>query len=201
MYKRFAAGIVTAVIGLGALAALGAWTVLLPWLKDEVGGVPKEAVVAFNINDGATCPSGWSHYNSARARVIVGAGDPEKAPGKLKKDENGKALTHYVRGDNGGEELQKLSLNELPPHKHSGTTKTANKVKDLMRVVAHTGTSYAENHFPGYGSGPSYLDKVDAAIPGGKHTHDFVTGTGQGLLGNVFSNMPPYIALYFCKKD
>lgn len=177
MYKRFAVGIVSGAIGIIVLAGIGAWTILLPELRNHIGGVPKQAVVAFDITDSETCPKGWHPYKSARARVIVGAGDPTEAPGRFANDENGMPLTHYVRGQHGGEEKHTLSEAEMPSHSHGH--------RDYRWQGDVPSPPYASLGGGNWGYSPTNIsDETDSV--------------GQGQPHN---NMPPYIALYFCKKD
>jgi len=62
-----------------------------------VAGVPSGAVMPFDL---ASCPSGWSSYNSAQNRTIVGSGGS------------------YGRGSTGGASTVTLTVAEMPSHNH-----------------------------------------------------------------------------------
>lgn len=194
MYKRFGIAIVSGAIGMFVLAALGAWTILLPTSIEHIGGVPKEAVVAFNIDDGLSCPPGWSHFESARARVLVGAGDPREAPGKMGFDRHGERLTQYVRGQHGGAEKHILSEAEMPSHGHDNGTLTAGASELFIhrsdgRYAAPSGALHDNLYGPSHG------------VNFGSHEHPITGSTDFSGMGKPHNNMPPYIALYFCKKN
>jgi hypothetical protein len=93
--------------GIIGIAGLGLWLYVKNWLPDVVGGVPRGAVVAFDRDDlgNDRCPRGWTSFLEARGRTIVGAGNPETAPGKMAYDETGRQLRGYVLRQHGGEQL------------------------------------------------------------------------------------------------
>jgi len=78
-------------------------------------------------------------------------------------------------GEKGGEETVTLSVQQMPSHTHS-----------LRR------TDQAPK-----GDG-NFVDWRSMGSPNNKSTGDAITATGGGQAHN---NMPPFIALYFCKKD
>ncbi len=84
----------------------------------ETGSIPRGVVIAFDRDDldADKCPPGWQPFKEARARAIIGAGDPKKAPGKFGFGENGQPLTHYTHRQHGGEERYPLSEREIPSH-------------------------------------------------------------------------------------
>ncbi|MCY0094397.1 hypothetical protein [Hoeflea ulvae] len=180
MYKRVALGVVGIVSGFVALAALGAWTVLRPSLIEQIGGVPPGAVIAFDIEDGKPCPAGWESFKSARARTIIGAGDPSEAPGKMRYDQNGELLSTYIRGQHYGEERVQLFKRNFPSHSHSvpfSSTSTENSRP--FGLIEEQNSNYSTRVAV---SGAS----TDSSAYGGDEAHN---------------NMQPYIALYYCKKD
>lgn len=151
-----------------------------PSLSAAEAVLPNGAVIAFDSTriDAETCPPGWRPFKEARARVIVGAGPPRGAPQKYGFDEKGKALEGYVLRQHGGEEKSELTENELPSHTH-----TLNM--DSVERGGHGAV----------GQELSVGDATDRGIytPTGK-----IGKTGNGA---SFTNMPPFIALYFCKYD
>jgi microcystin-dependent protein len=64
---------------------------------------PVGTVAAFNL---ASCPAGWSEHNSARGRIIIGAGQ-------------GTGLTLRTVSETLGEERHTLVQAEMPSHSHS----------------------------------------------------------------------------------
>lgn len=157
------------------------------------GQFPKDAVVAFDISDSSPCPNGWHSFKSARARVIVGAGDPKVAPGERSRDKFGRPLTHYLRGNHGGEEIHALITSEIPLHGHDIGSLKVESSGDFMHKTKDAVTLGGNTKFPVFG-----------AVHGnnfGKHFHP-LTGELRKTGGNKpHNNMPPYIALYYCKKD
>lgn len=88
------------------------------------------------------------------------------------QDENGEDLTGRKYRAHGGEERVKLTTTEMPRHDHS-----------LGGV------------FGGKTNGPLGTGHT---LAGG---HDWLKETGATGGGRAHNNMPPYIALYFCKKN
>lgn len=76
----------------------------------------------------------------------------------------------------GGEESVKLEPWHLPPHSHS------------MTLTGRWGDQYGGPHGWGHDAG-------------GQPPVTLRTSNGDGLQGEAHYNMPPYIALYYCKKD
>ena len=151
--------------------------------------IPAGAVMAFDLPNG--CPKGWrADISDAEGRVIVGVnGEDFRLP-----YEGGKP-----RYDLGGSQTVALKPHHLPGHTHSGTTKSANT--ENYRIVFTAGDSVLENHVTGFRSGGGHRDTTNSPLPGSIHTHDFETDMGSGLRGTAIGIMPPYIALYYCKKE
>lgn len=88
-----------------------------------------------------------------------------------------------------------LTINEIPAHKHSGST--AKGKTDFMRVVNSSGTSIVSNHICGHS--PSAYKDVGLGLlnyPGSNHWHDFDTAnTGGGQGHNHFHVLPYYIVV------
>lgn len=156
----------------------GATTAELADVRAELS--TRGVVVAFDRDDldQDTCPKGWKPFEQARGRVIVGAGDPSKAPAEFGLDENGNHLTDRSLRQHGGTETHQLSINEMPTHEHP--------VRDMEWGYSINGNDH-----------PARID-VDDGPPWGGHTGRLNTEPrGENQPHN---NMPPYIALYFCKK-
>lgn len=71
--------------------------------------VPAGAVMAFDLE---ACPKGWTQFQDAAGRVIVGAGSGNR-------DQNDKRLTDRAIGQTGGAETHKLTVKEIPSHTHT----------------------------------------------------------------------------------
>jgi len=175
LLTKFATWIIAGGVALFGFAAIGWWFYFKPILVEMVGGVPSTAIVAFD-NTSLTqdkCPAGWSRFLEARGRVIVGAGDPSKAPGKMPFDERGpeggKPLVGYVLRQHGGMPITQLTITELPPHSHEYESEVG---------------------VDGNRSG-----RQDATFQRANKQTSIVGG------GQPFTNMPPYVALFYCKKD
>ncbi|MCG8033807.1 MAG: hypothetical protein JAZ03_16760 [Candidatus Thiodiazotropha taylori] len=90
-------------------------TIFILWLVGEIGKVPTilvppDSVVAFNLKE---CPNGWSEYNEAKGRVIIGAG-------------KGNGLQERRFNSAGGSETHVLTVDEMPSHTHQLPTYDAN---------------------------------------------------------------------------
>ena len=140
----------------------------------------KGAVIAFD-RSGATaagdetagyCPPGWVWFEPSGGRVLIGAGQHGN-----NVDENGILLTRYPSFLElpaeavGGSEKHTLIPDEMPMHNHS----MGIRIKDQ-------------------GGGKGY----EHTRPANGGFNDVTGSAGQGLPHN---NMPPYLSLYFCKKN
>ncbi|MFD2566064.1 hypothetical protein [Pseudotenacibaculum haliotis] len=150
---------------------------------------------------GVDIPQGWALCDGTNGtpnltnRFIVGSGD------------------EYNIGDMGGSKEVAITIAQLPPHNHDGTTQNGG-------IHKHTGTTYAagshshsvpaESNLPGTsthfsiqgndrarqqgtaaGSHTHTLNMDDA----GDHNHDFTTNNKGN--GEAHENRPPYYALAF----
>lgn len=143
---------------------------------------PVGIVAAFDRVNG--CPNGWTLFEPAISRVIIGsvAGRSNEAP---TTDENGSKLTARQYRADGGEERTILEPEELAKHHHV--------------------TAQIEGDTYGYVPAPTDLTNTNLAVghPNIKQGKFYISGSPTSSTGNSKShnNMPPYIALYFCKKD
>lgn len=90
-----------------------------------------------------------------------------------------------------------LTIDQMPAHKHSGSTKKGKT--DFMRIVGAVGTSETSNHMPGYSAG-AYKDMGlgELNFPGSNHWHDFDTNNTGG--GKGHSHNIPYIAVFAWRR-
>jgi len=155
----------------------------------EIKSIRSGAIVAFDLAKG--CPGGWNEFAPAAGRFVIGVdGDKFKLPYE-------KGVPKYQKE---GEYEHKLILNELPTHTHGagsyGTVSNGN----------HTHRAPPEK--PPFGSGTGTVEGggndgglVSVGLEtSGNHNHS-VNGTSGGAGSGIpHNNVPPYIALYLCKK-
>ena len=142
------------------------------------------------------CPSGWIPFTPSHGRMIVGAGDPEEAPRGLGSDENDVALTNRLVRNTGGTEKHKLVSGELPRHEHSIIGQNADNTDAGLL---------------GWGRGMSLEKDTDDGLrivvrnrePYNSNKGELVARMSDDSESGVqlHHNMPPYLALYYCKKD
>lgn len=132
------------------------------------------AVVAFDRPEG--CPDGWSEYTDAYGRVVVGAIPNGRVP-PAQMSHQVEDFRDYFLGIKRSEERVALTVEQMPPHTHG---------LDMFNAPNHDGTGGA------HPQGGDYQREFLFVNSGSTRQ------TGQGLSHN---NMPPYIALKFCKKD
>ena len=153
-------------------------------LLDKIEGVPQGAVMAVEFSGSAEpkCPDGWSRFSRAGGRFIVGAGP------HTNKDQRGQPLREYRQEEDGGTEKHALDASELPPHQHGYVTSQNDqyRVVDVSRVM--------QNSTPN-----ARLPLVDNEGVRYNWAENLETDTGIDLDGSAHNNMPPFIALYFCK--
>ena len=163
--------------------------------------VPKGAVVAVwhdRIVDRAEqCPKeeGWFPFDEGRGRFLIGAGEPtmkEYNEWKPEKNSEPEKLSTYNPKDIGGKEWIKMMPEQLPSHTHN------------LGIVGLNGVS-AENAGEGamdilWFSDPITNFTTDNANEDERMaTFENLGEDGNALLQKNLQNLPPYIALYFCK--
>lgn len=154
----------------------------LSQVNEEVrAGVPAGAVAAFDLVKG--CPPGWSEFQQAAGRFVLGVGAGNE-------DENGEFLSERALSDTGGEEEVTLTEAQIPRHRHA----ISSQHRDVGPL--HDGFGGSPRDYglrPNFDPNPSTVEGWSRALH-----KNFMEPIGQGKAHN---NMPPYIALYFCKKD
>lgn len=146
--------------------------------KEAIAGakiLPQGTVLIVADEDG--CPErGWDDYDKARGKFIIGAGLGILEPkGDHEHASQPGALMRVDFEDQGGEEKHTLTETEMPGHGHPFFLRGS--------------------HFQ--------------VVPGGTRAHEFdprveprqefeTSPVGSSAPHN---NMPPFIALYFCKKE
>ena len=154
-------------------------------LPQPVGEIPKNAVVAFDTPD--ACPPGWSPFAEANSRIIVGAYKGGDA-GRFAFDPAEQPLTQYKYRDHNGWEEVTLTQDQMPRHRHQIELKMAvdpdnNYEWGVVNTRQIPQARHGDRVFTRSGTLPHQIVSTEA---GSSQPH---------------SNMPPYIALYFCKKD
>jgi len=195
-------GVITAVV-LGALTLLWNWSssggivralggatqadveVILKRLAlagPPAAGFPPGAVVAF----ATPCPtSGWMPFEEGTGRFIVGAGENFHRAYRMWQRklptggfENVQLSTRTPLSA-GGEEQHRLSVNEMPSHNHG------------FEIIQHFDYQRGQGGYAG-------TEDVRPATPPSKPSHRYTDNVGSGEPHDV---MPPFIALFYCKKD
>ncbi|MEO0525424.1 MAG: hypothetical protein AAF088_21165, partial [Pseudomonadota bacterium] len=162
--------------------------------------IPSGAVLAFDLPNG--CPMGWNTFEEATSRAIVGAYS-DRAAGNINaptEDENGQALSARHYRSWGGTETHKLEVSELPSHDHDASNLKTAKDGQHAHVTAGGG---------GEGRGEGVIDegpRTDRAATitltgSGPHEHGIVGTVSAKGGGAPHNNMPPYLALHYCKKE
>ncbi len=158
-----------------------------------VEGIPTGAVVAFPSNGpGArACPVGWRLFQEGIGRMIVGAGNIAESPleeflftDRLAWHEGMKPGILTV----GGREQVLLEDEHLPTHNHLPPSP--------LTFVWLNQAEVGNNHLPFVGSVQADAQGLRRNITVDAAEKLRTTGGSQ-----PHNNMPPYIALYFCKKD
>ena len=194
-----------AILGLGgafivsesADRAAGAWTVSQLAAKvtnneaflarlDQGVPIPNGMVAAFDMEEG--CPIGWMPFERAYGRFLIGAGGKEDGP-----------IARSFR-ETGGEAIHLLTVEEMPAHKHD-----TGFISLLLPEFLAIDTSKADNQRAlriddprtPFGVHMPYFADGSSAVAEGR-TDSVTYPKGEGLPHN---NMPPYIALYFCKYE
>lgn len=179
------------IVTVGALVSValaGWWFALKPSIVQELGGVPSGAIVAFadarysdyNKGDPVTegCPTGWIRFKEGEGRFVIGANT---------RSQNDGSGSYWVSRQ-AGKPTVTLDERNLPSHTHSIDIGT----KQTMKFVNW-------DRFDG-GSGNSPLVRNSGTrhpySPGGEYS----TKPNPNYISEPISILPPYIALYLCKK-
>jgi hypothetical protein len=147
-------------------------------IADAGSPLPAGAVVAFDTPD--ACPEGWSPFAEAQSRAIVGATFGTGFVTGLSVDEGGEPLSEYkYRGHDGWEEVT-LTKAQMPSHTH-----IYGRFKYLLSIDGNY-ISVGRDLSRSTDKAPNLRNAGEIPLNGDSLPHP---------------NMPPYIALYFCKKD
>ena len=128
--------------------------------KVQKNVIPQKTVAAFALSE---CPTGWSDFDEGAGRVILGVG-------------KGTKLTERILMVKGGEEKHKLTIGEMPYHKHKWNGVRADRKDDY-------GFDGSERNV--HRASDSVVNDISEA-QGGNQPHN---------------NMPPFVTLRFCQKD
>ena len=168
---------------------------------DDIQGIPSGAVVAFT--QPCSDDSGWTPYAQATGRFMIGAGqDTHRAfrqwDQQLPTGGNQKVdLPLYDVEAIGGEVHHTVSLEEMPAHNHGGVTGPNSGSAILLGAGGGFDMIYGDwaKNLATIADG-SGARRIAVRNEDTNHNHS-VSNNGSTEPHN---NMPPYIALYFCKK-
>ena len=170
------------------LAVVGTLELMIRDLREELRG----AVLAFDREDG--CPAGWVPFEDAYGRFVVGIGR------HTAQDVDGNEVTNLDLGEQGGERTRRLSVKEMPRHAHRVFVEPTRgdaagrpwwiPSGEVAEVGAGglAGGGSSVGRFM-YGHGRPYAD-LSARI--------LITEEGGS---EPYDNMPPFVALKFCKHE
>lgn len=161
----------------------------------------KGAVIAFDRSEdrgggmvGGACPIGWTLFREAGGRVIIGAGAHENT------DETGQQISDYRAFSDdeddatGGAETVTLIEKHIPPHTHD------------VQDEGHRHNVERDEIYGGAGGRLTQEirgNRVDSPYASAENKARISEDSFGGLNGKTqpHDNMPPYIAIYFCKKE
>lgn len=156
--------------------------------------LPPGAVVPFDHPDG--CPEGWSRFAAATDRVIIGEG--------------GQHQLLYRAGEPvypiGGAATATLEVEHMPAHSHPvvdpGHTHRALAPPHSANSASSQGYPARDRHYRFRTS-----DRAGGAYRDQRMRGDAITTNRTGISldetggGAAFDIMPPFLALYMCRKD
>ena len=162
------------------------------WITDGTGDAIAEAyhqqpVVAFDhqsLDGEPGCPSGWVRYEEAGGRFLLGAG------------------AEYPVGNTGGEDEITLELESMPslvaelPH---NTLIWGNFSDQGLELGSHILFPMLSD-LRGSGHAAAPIWAIESLFQPGEFGAQFDTGQ-RGSDQAPVTNMPPYIALYFCTPE
>lgn len=145
-----------------------------------LSGIPGDAVVAFDRPPSSPCPEGWTQFKEATSRMIIGAGNSDDYyEKKFETDEMGKKLSPRSYRQHGGEEQVTLLEAHIPPHDHAPEGSPFTNLVGYNGKFTRLGSDSGQNELN--------LQETEKLVNFGK--------------GEAHNNMPPFIALHYCKKD
>ncbi|MEP6018148.1 MAG: hypothetical protein ABJ251_06655 [Paracoccaceae bacterium] len=149
-------------------------------IPENLAGIPSGAVVAFDLPN--RCPEGWGPFAELQGRVIIGASFG--IPDNLFRSEA--TIDRKYRDHGGQEEVALTGHEQLPRHRHEVEVGGSSRLSfvDYSQFKQDGGTSplvsNSGTRHPYAGTGTFRTNYVGNSVP-----HE---------------NMPPFIALYYCKK-
>lgn len=184
MQKEVLTGVVTAVATTFVLWGLGQTFGLLRDVSFSVE-VPPGAVVAFDREAG--CPGGWSNVGRDESQRFAGRTFIVAGP-RVDRETSDQTTLSRAFDDRGGTEEHTLIEAQVPSHSHGGS--------GLSEI-------YIADNFSTGADGPQMGSQWGFHVlhrggPYGTSSPALMTDWGGGEPHN---NMPPYIALHFCKKE
>jgi hypothetical protein len=180
--EYIATTIIAAVVAVTVASAAATWAIIKSWV---VFDMPQGAVVAFSVESG--CPAKWEQYKPATARVIIGAGANFPTDSSSSKDDRGEPLSPKGFLEYRGEQKHLLTKAELP------------KERVFFAVFKSSEFSLVNSGYPGdrfVGANPKGGPPLGTGAAG---TFDTRVTEPMGE-GTPHSVMPPYVALYYCRK-
>lgn len=155
---------------------------------------PLGGIVVASTRRCTELPGDWMNFEDGAGKFIMGVGDGElryRGPHRPEGSPNVVSLTTVAFGDQGGAEKHRLQAGEMPQHRHTISTHGP----------------YGKGTHDGLAGGQANVG-IDAVYDAGAQDTpgqwspaklvDIMSPQGNDKPHN---NMPPYVALYFCKKE
>lgn len=150
-------------------------------------GLPKGVVIA-STDQCASLGSGWRAFEAGQGRFIVGVGSTT--------DERGDTRRFSIEDEPKGEFQHMLTDDEMPSHSHGAGSLQASDSAHSMHNSEVPTPQFQMDHKG------NLWDTREGRRPNfGGHAHVITGETGNTGGSLPHNNMPPYIALYFCKKE
>ncbi len=172
----------------------------------SIGGfIPRGGIIMWSgqVNN---VPPGWKLCDGNAGQPVDGLPIPDLRSRFVVGAGPGVGLSNYTSGDTGGEEMHKLSVNELPAHKHSANSGTSGGHKHTIPIDTGGGGNPANTPMLWFAnlSQSSYIksgvlaNETATTSTEEDHTHPIsVLETGND---KAHENRPPYFALAFIIK-
>ena len=151
--------------------------------------LPIGAVLAFDKPSG--CPKGWVRFWQGGGRFIVGAASESElndGPASFRNDSNGEPLKPRPFGGSDGAQEVKLEPMHMPKHQHEVRWQGTHTVSLEEQPEGQREVDLADKRY--------LLTRAEKA--GWEGLNMRTTEDGASVPHN---NMPPYIALHFCKYE
>jgi microcystin-dependent protein len=168
---------------------------IIMWSGTVTGNFTNGLGVAGTEYDGWALCDGRNGTPDLRGRFVVGLTNSDLTNYSYPNTEKN-APEYLVIGNNGGKDSASLTIANLPPHNHTGTTDNDGAHFHMIKMDnVQGGVAYAYNIPECFQSDQDYQIPTNTD---GAHSHNFTTqNTGSGT---KHENRPPYYVLAYIMK-